>query len=163
MPTIRLETFIDAPRDRVFDLARSIDLHQSSTQQTHERAIAGRTSGLIQLGETVTWRAKHFGIYQQLSVRITAFDKPHMFADKMLKGAFASMEHIHLFEEEQTGTNMIDIFTFKAPLGILGLLAENLFLTTYMYNFLKKRNWEIKIIAEGHQWEQFLPPLSDTE
>jgi len=156
MPTIQIETFIKAPIDRVFDLARSIDLHQISTSHTHERAIGGRTAGLILLGETVTWRARHFGIYQKLSVSITAFERPYMFADKMLSGAFESMDHTHLFEEEEDGTRMIDIFTFTAPLGPLGRLAERLFLTSYMSAFLKKRNEEIKIVAEGHLWKKFV-------
>ena len=47
---IRLETQIDAPQERVFDLARSIDAHLASTEGTRERAIGGRTSGLIEMG-----------------------------------------------------------------------------------------------------------------
>lgn len=156
MPTIHIETLIKAPIERVFDLSRSIDLHQLSTHQTNEKAIAGRLSGLIELHETVTWRARHFGIYQKLSVAITAFDRPYRFEDKMLKGAFESMEHTHLFEQQAEGTNMIDIFTFKAPLGILGWVAEKLFLTTYMAAFLKKRNETIRSVAEGEQWKQFV-------
>ncbi len=55
MPIIKLETFINAPKDIVFDLARSIDLHLISTEQTSEKAIAGKTSGLIEIDESVTW------------------------------------------------------------------------------------------------------------
>ena len=71
MPLIVLETRIRAPRERVFDLARSIDAHQSSTSGTSERAVAGVTSGLIGLGEEVTWRARHLGVTQHLTVRAT--------------------------------------------------------------------------------------------
>jgi len=38
---IELEIRIAAPIERVFDLARSIDLHVDSTAGTGERAIAG--------------------------------------------------------------------------------------------------------------------------
>lgn len=89
MPTIKIETLIEAPIERVFDLARSIDLHRFSTKHTNEQAIAGRTSGLIGPGETVTWRAKHLGIYQKLAVE---FNRPLSFTDRMLRGTFASME-----------------------------------------------------------------------
>lgn len=157
MPVIIIETLIEAPIERVFDLARSIDLHRLSTRQTHEQAIAGRTSGLIGLGETVTWRAKHFGIYQKLSVVITEFDRPFSFTDRMLTGAFASMEHQHQFESVDTGnTLMRDIFTFKAPLGILGRLAEALFLTNYMRKFLISKNKILKQVAEGEEWKEIL-------
>lgn len=157
MPVIIIETLIEAPIDRVFDLARSIDLHRLSTRQTHEQAIAGRTSGLIGLGETVTWRAKHFGIYQKLSVVITEFNRPFSFTDCMLKGAFASMQHQHQFESVNTGkTLMRDIFTFQAPLGILGRFAEALFLTNYMRKFLISKNKILKQVAESEEWKEIL-------
>lgn len=60
MPVIIIETLIEAPIDRIFDLARSIDLHRLSTRQTNEQAIAGKTSGLISHGETVTWAGQAF-------------------------------------------------------------------------------------------------------
>ena len=40
MPTITLTTIIKAPIENVFDLARSIDLHQHSMQHTKEKAVA---------------------------------------------------------------------------------------------------------------------------
>lgn len=71
MPRIELRTKIKADKQIVFDLSRSIDLHKTSTEQTNETAISGKTSGLIELNETVTWRAKHFGFYQNLTSNIT--------------------------------------------------------------------------------------------
>ena len=85
MPKIKIETIIDAPIDRVFDLSRSIDLHTLSTKKTNEKAVAGKTSGFIEFGESVTWRARHLGVYQKLSVEITEYDKPNMFKDVMKK------------------------------------------------------------------------------
>ena len=156
MATIHLETFIDAPIDRVFDLARSIDLHKLSTKGTKEEAIAGRTTGLINLNESVTWKAKHFGIYQKLTVVVTQFERPKMFVDKMINGAFSSMEHTHKFEVVGTQTKMIDIFLFNAPLGFLGRLAEMLFLKAYMTNFLVTKNKELKSVAESNKWQELL-------
>lgn len=51
MPLIELHTEISAPRERVFDLARSVDAHLDSAGATRERAVAGVTSGLIGSGE----------------------------------------------------------------------------------------------------------------
>ena len=39
---------------------------------SQERAVAGRMTGAIELGETVTWRARHFGYWWTLTSRITA-------------------------------------------------------------------------------------------
>ncbi|MBW3545542.1 MAG: cell division protein, partial [Bacteroidetes bacterium] len=71
MPVIKLITPVQAPATRCFDLSLSIDLHIISTSQTGERAIAGTTTGLIGIGETVTWRARHFGVWQKLTTKIT--------------------------------------------------------------------------------------------
>ncbi len=155
MPEIKLTTHIKAPPERVFDLARSIDAHTSSTEQTGERAVAGRTSGMIELGESVTWEARHLGVKQQLTVEITGFDRPHRFEDQMTKGAFASMRHVHQFQPTDEGTLMTDEFHFSAPLGILGRIAEQLFLTRYMTSFLTTRNQALKEMAESEQWRHY--------
>src|ERR1700677_2492859 len=147
MPVIELSTSIEGPVDRVFDLARSIDLHTNSTSSTGERAIAGVTSGLIGQGQEVTWRAKHFGVWQSLTVRITDFERPVHFADSMLRGAFRRMEHHHYFEPSGSGTRMRDVFTFESPLGFLGRIADFFFLTHYMRSFLIERNRVIKAAA----------------
>ena len=63
MAKIELSTIINATIETVFNLSRNIDIHLLSTHQTNEKAIAGRTFGLIELNETVTWRGKHFGFY----------------------------------------------------------------------------------------------------
>ena len=148
MPTIHLETYINAPIEVVFDLARNIDFHKFSATGTDERAIAGKATGLINLGETVTWRAKHFGIYQNLTVQITAFDKPTLFIDTMIQGAFSSMMHTHTFEIVKNGTKMTDLFEYRSPLAFLGRMADFLFLKNYMTNFLLERNEILKQTAE---------------
>ncbi len=135
MPIIVLETVINAKREIVFDLSRSVDLHLLSTQKTNEKAIAGKTSGLMEMNETVTWRAKHLGIYQNLTTKITAFEKPTFFADEMVNGAFKSFKHEHYFEDFQDGTLMKDNFEYKSPFGILGKLADFIFLKNYMKSF----------------------------
>ncbi|MFI5160011.1 MAG: SRPBCC family protein [Sphingobacteriales bacterium] len=149
MATITLSIFIDAPIEKVFDLARSINLHMESTKQTGEKAIAGKTSGLIELGETVTWRAKHFGIWKTLTSKITEFDGPNFFVDEMVKGAFKSFRHEHYFSTVNGQTLMKDVFVFESPLGILGRLFNWVILTTYMKRLLEERNRVIKETAEN--------------
>lgn len=148
MPIITLETFINADKQTVFDLARSIDLHQVSTKHTNEKAIAGRLSGLIELNETVTWQARHFGITQKLTSKITGFATPDFFVDEMLQGAFKSIRHEHRFIAYANGTLMIDIFNYVSPVGIFGKIADALFLSRYLKDLLVKRNAVIKEHAE---------------
>jgi len=156
MSVIKLETKISAPVERVFDLARSIDLHTKSASESNEEAIGGRTSGLINLNETVTWRAKHLGVRQTLTSKITQFERPFHFRDSMLRGIFKRIDHDHFFEEIAGGTLMRDEFDYDAPLWILGNLADFLFLERYMTDFLIERNRLIKEIAESEKWREYI-------
>jgi ligand-binding SRPBCC domain-containing protein len=156
MPTIHLTTFVAAPAQRVFDLARSIDLHRKSMAHTDETAIAGTTSGLIGLQETVTWKAKHLRKIRILKSKITAMEPPLSFTDEMVEGDFKSLRHEHHFKRIDNGTLLIDVFTFETPYGGLGRLADRLFLTRYMRTLLELRNKTIKEYAETDKWKFIL-------
>jgi ligand-binding SRPBCC domain-containing protein len=156
MPTIHLTTFVAAPPERVFDLARSIDLHRKSMSHTNEEAIAGTTSGLIGLDETVTWKAKHLGKTRILRSKITAMNRPLSFTDEMVDGDFKSIRHEHHFKRIDNGTLLIDLFSFESPYGGLGRLANRLFITGYMKKLLELRNQSIKEYAESEKWKFIL-------
>jgi len=141
---IELETFIAAPPERCFDLALSVELHLDSTVATRERAIAGKTSGVLALGDWVTWKAWHFGLPLRLSVEITQHDRPRSFRDEMIRGPLRLLRHDHRFAVVDGGTLMIDRFQF----AVLPLL-DSLVLTRHFRNFLTARNDLIKRTAEG--------------
>ena len=156
MPTIHLTTFIAAPAERVFDLARSIDLHKKSMAHSGEEAVAGTVTGLITAGETVTWKAKHLGKKRVLRSKITAMQPPLSFTDEMLDGDFKMMKHEHHFKTVANGTFMIDMLVFESPWGGLGKLVNSIYLTRYMHNMLEKRNQIIKEYAESDKWKFLL-------
>jgi len=156
MVRFELTEDIAAPIERCFDLARSVDLHVKTALRTHEQAVAGCTSGLIGPGETVTWRGKHFGLWFFHTSRITAFDRPRYFQDSMLKGSFKRYQHGHAFHPQDGKTQMTDIVEFEAPFGILGRIAEKLFLERHLKNFVRQRNAHIKRIAESGEWSRLV-------
>ena len=156
MAIIELTTDINAPISRVFDLARSIDLHMNSTSKTGERAVAGVTAGLIGAGEQVTWRARHFGVWRSLTVQIEAFEPPTHFSDTMLRGAFRQMVHHHYFASSSQGTTMRDVFEYHSPFGVLGRIVDALVLKRYLRSFLLERNRVIKAAAESDGWRKYL-------
>lgn len=149
MPLIIIHTEIKAKINTCFDLARNIDFHQESLKHSNENAIDGKTSGLIELGESVTWEATHFGIKQRLTSKITEFSSPDYFVDEMVSGAFKSFRHEHFFELQNNYTLMIDKFYFESPFGIFGKIANILFLERYMTALLSKRNELLKLRAEN--------------
>lgn len=156
MPSIHITTFIAAPIEVVFDLSRHIGLHKISQQDHKEEAVAGITSGLIQHGETVTWKAKHLFKTRLLTSEITAMKKPDFFEDVMIKGDFLSYSHKHHFKQTGNGTIMIDEVSFETPHGFLGKLVNRFFLSSYMKALVLKRNETIRTYAESNKWEALL-------
>src|SRR4051794_9378954 len=150
MVTLREWTLIRAPIGRCFDLARSVEARLAGNWGEAAVAARGRTSGLIDLGEAVTWRAKHFGIWQRLTTEITAMDRPVRFQDSMIEGPFRFMQHDHLFRTVSPDlTQMVNVYRFAAPLPVLGRVAEILVLRRYMQNLLRERIAVLKEIAES--------------
>jgi ligand-binding SRPBCC domain-containing protein len=151
MTTIKLSTIINAPIDKCFDISRDIAIHELSAKDTNESAIAGKTSGLCELDDEITWQATHFGIKQRLTVKITKLNRPIFFEDMMLKGAFKSMRHEHHFRSKGNATEMIDLFMYEVPFGILGKCFDKLILKKYMTRFLTARNQMIKELSEKNE------------
>lgn len=148
MTTISLITKINAPIQTVFDLNRNIDLHKLSIANTNETAIAGVTSGLINLNESVTWKGKHFGFYQTHKSLISEMDCPNYFVDEMIEGRFKSFKHQHIFTEENRIVIVKDVIEYETPFGILGKLFDKLILKKYLTNIIAKRNEFVKNLAE---------------
>lgn len=153
-------TVIQAPAERCFDLARSVEVHLAGNVDCGEAAVAvaGVTSGLVGMAQRVTWRAKHFGVRQSLTSEITAMDRPAWFQDTMIEGAFRFMLHDHFFRPLcPDETEMRDVFCFAAPLPVFGRLAEIAVLRRYMRALLRERNAVLKAIAESPDWRSYLP------
>ena len=144
MPIIRIETFFKAPPNKIFDLCLDMDVQQVGMPDYREEAIGGVTKGLISLGDNGTWRAKHFGFFQKLTVQITELDSPIYFADTMIKGTFKRFKHSHFFNEKEGGTLIIDVFDFNSLLGIIGKLGDKFIMTKYVTKLLIKKNKHLK-------------------
>jgi len=150
MPVIKLSTQINAPVELCFDLSRSIDLHVDSMRHTNERAVAGVSQGLIGLGETVTWQARHFGIALKMTIKITGLMFATSFTDEQVKGPFKRLKHRHIFQYiSPDKTLMLDEFDFESLFGVLGRMVDSLVLKSYLTQLLSQRNAVIKKSAEA--------------
>jgi len=150
VPTITIETRIAAPRERVFDLARDVDAHVESSAFTGERAVEpGRTSGLLELGDLLTFEGRHLGVRQRLTVRITAMDPPRRFVDEGVRGALRELHHVHEFLEDGDGaTLMRDTVGWRSPFGLLGRAADALVVARHMRWFVSEKQGRLKAMAE---------------
>ncbi len=148
MATVVIETRIAAPIELCFDLARDVNVHLRTSARTGERVVAGKTSGLLDLGDVVTFEAVHFGVRQRLTSKIVEFDRPRRFVDVMVKGTFASLQHLHEFTADGAITLMRDTLVWRSPLRLLGMIADKLFVERHMRNFMTTKQQELKAHAE---------------
>ena len=135
-----LQTLIKTTPAKAFAASLDIDAHLASMEGSGETAIAGVTSGQIGLGETVTWKARHFGIVWRMTSKITALEEPHRFVDEQVRGPFKTFRHEHLFHADPVGTRMVDRIQFDAPFGPLGDLTEKIVLGRYLPKLITERN-----------------------
>ena len=156
MPFIHLTTFIEAPRERVFDLSLSVDLHKQSMTKYEEKILKGTLAGLMGLHDEVTWKAKHLFKERILRVRVTELQRPDYFKDEQVEGDFVMMKHEHYFKPVENGTILIDQFRYEIKYGFFGKLVNKIYLEKYMTRLLTERNAMIKKTAEGNQWKQLL-------
>ena len=145
MSRIELITSIAAPRERCFDLSLSVDVHLESTVDTGERVVTGPTSGLLRLGDEITWEARQLGRRRRLSMRISAYDRPQMFRDELVRGPLRRLVHDHFFEQVGQGTEMRDAFEFESAVRLLDALV----LVPHFRRLLLRRNETIKRLAES--------------
>jgi ligand-binding SRPBCC domain-containing protein len=140
---VELTTNLLATPEHAFDVSLDVDVHTSSMSASGESAIAGVMRGGMKLGDQVTWRARHFGLWWRMTSRITEFDRPHRFVDEQVKGPFARFRHEHVFELTGEGTSMLDRIEFAAPFGPVGWVAEQLVLRRYLVKLIEMRNAHI--------------------
>lgn len=152
MGRIVRETRIPAPRERVFDLARHVEAHVATMPE--ERAEGA--TGLLELGDRVTFQQRQFGVPFSLTAEVSEMNPPERFADEQVSGVFGSLAHVHTFEDGDDGqTVMCDDVRFTMPLGPLGRLGEPVArrrlraLVDYHASALKK-------LAAGDEWRRFL-------
>lgn len=143
-----LTTKIKAPAELCFDLSRSVETHCSSMTSANERAVAGKTSGLLSEKEWVTWRGRHLGIVILHTSIISAMNRPQYFEDRMTKGVFKTMVHKHYFAAHDTTCLMIDDFCYTLPLWLTGTLIDRKVVRPYLRRLLTERNRHIKAVAE---------------
>jgi ligand-binding SRPBCC domain-containing protein len=156
MVTIKLNTWVNAPVERCFKLASSVEFHIASARPMRERAVSGVTSGLLREGDTVKWHARRF-LLRLTHTSLMEVSRPFShIREVMAAGIFARYEHEHYFAAMDDGTRVRDELKFSAPLGPLGRMMEGLVLRRYMTSVLKRRNRALKRAAESEEWRLYL-------
>ena len=146
---IVLTTSVTASASECFDLSLSVDAHTASMSGSGERVVGGVGSGVMGPGDSVTWRARHFGWWFTMTSRITAYDAPRCFVDEQVAGPFGHWRHEHRFDEVDGTTTITDVVDFASPFGLLGAVVDRVVLARYMTRLLTERNAWIAATLAG--------------
>lgn len=156
MPTIHLTTFIAASSEVVFDLSRHITVYKESMSPYKLEAVAGTRFGLIEKGDTVTWRSHQLFKERIQRVKYVEVQRPDMIIEVQVQGDLSAMRHEHYFKAIDNGMLLIDLLSFEMPYGRMGRWFNALYFTKYMESLLQQRNETIKRFAETDRWKKIL-------
>ncbi|MBM9463268.1 SRPBCC family protein [Aeromicrobium sp. YIM 150415] len=146
MTSFTVRTVSRRPAAALFDAALDLGLHTASQARSGERVVRGPASGQLGLGDEVTWRARHLGLWWTMTAAVTEFERPTRFVDEQVRGPFSSFRHEHRFEEHESGTSMTDTIEFTAPLGVPGRAVAALVLRPYLRRLIARRG---EFLAHG--------------
>ena len=81
------------------------------------------TPGPIELqeGSLIDYHIRLHGIPIAWQTEISAWDPPHAFTDRQLRGPYRLWEHLHTFEEVDGGTLTVDSVRYRAIGGRLAI------------------------------------------
>ena len=136
-------TRVHASAEEAFSLSLSVEFHLESFAESGERIVGGLKSGELGLHDTVTWQARHFGIWWTMSSVISEYDRPRYFVDQQLKGPFKFFCHEHHFESSVDGCTIRDVVQLDAPFGPLGAIVQKLILNRYVEDLIDLRNAQL--------------------
>lgn len=96
------------------------------------------------------------GIPLEWVTEITHVEDRHFFVDEQRFGPYAFWHHQHIFREVDGGVEMRDIVHYKVPLGILGDIANALFVKhelkrifDHRYQVLEQRFGKVRSAVAG--------------
>ncbi|WP_254542889.1 SRPBCC family protein [Halomarina pelagica] len=157
MTTIRLATPIDAPAERVFDLARCVTLRENALRPYRLRAAAGVTGDFLRPGTSLVWRGRFFGVPVSYTMKLSTYSRPRHFRERMTEGPFERLIHDRFFEpREGDGTLLRDVYTFESPLGPFGEVVDAVYFEGYLEQILEVVNAELRRVAESEEWRRYL-------
>lgn len=156
MVNIHITTFVQAPVQRVYDLARNISVLKSSLRDTPAEVNSGAGGHLFSPGDTLTFQSRNLGKTRTVTARITEMDGKSLFTEEQVKGDLKSFRHAHHFKETENGTIMIDLIECEGPRDFIGSLAGERALRRFIERIAGKRIAQIRQYAESEKWKAVL-------
>lgn len=156
MHTIHLTTFMTQSAEVVFDLARHVGLHRDALSDYKQEAVAGTRFGLLEAGETITWRSHHFFRDRLMRLRVVEMVPGARVIVEQLMGPFMMYREERHVKPCENGSILIFLVQYEWKQGALGRVADRLFLRGYLEKILNTHIEAIRQSAEGGRWKTYL-------
>lgn len=92
------------------------------------------------IGQIISYVVAPFpGLKTNWVTEITHVEKQRFFIDEQRFGPYRMWHHEHRFEEEEGGILMTDKVSYKIPFGLLGHIAQSLFVKKQLKGIFKHR------------------------
>jgi ligand-binding SRPBCC domain-containing protein len=161
MVTIRTVTWVDAPVERCFRLAISVDFQLASSRYKDVEAITSGQSNSLEQGDTVTWRGRMFGLGRTHTHYVEVVRPFSYIHETMVDGSFMFYEQERHFAAMDDGTRMRNEVRFSVGWGPLGRQIEKTLLKRRVAALLKWRNEALKEAAESEVWKRFVEGMPE--
>ncbi len=144
------------PPDRVFDFfadARNLEAITPPFLRFH---IVTPTPIALRAGTLIDYRLRLFGLPLRWRTEIESYDPPRGFVDRQVRGPYALWHHTHTFvpltgdRGVVAATEMTDVVRYAIGRGVLGGLAEGLFVRRTLERIFDYRRDRIaELVATG--------------
>ncbi len=146
--SIKYTQDIPSTIDKVWDFVSSpMNLKEITPASMNFIVTSHSIPEKIYAGMMITYKVSPvLGIPLNWCTEITQVSHLQYFVDEQREGPYRIWHHQHILEEIQGGVRMIDIIHYKVPFGILGKLANILFVKKQLkgiFEFRFKRVEEI--------------------
>lgn len=96
--------------------------------------------GKMKKGMEYEVRLTRFGISVLWGIVIEEFNSEVLFRDRQTHGPFAFWVHTHKFEDHGQGTLLTDMIEYDVPFGLLGKLADDLYVRRELQRVFSQRH-----------------------
>lgn len=128
MVTKTFETWVDAPVDEVWDFHSTAEALVALTPPGRKVELIGQDLDVREGAEhRIRVRVGPFPV--EWRARISDVEPPRRFVDTAEKSPFAYWQHVHEFVSEGDRTLLRDTVTYIPPMGLIGWVANALFIS----------------------------------
>ena len=147
---LKRNQFIPQPIEQVFSFFSKPENLEKITPQNLHFSILTSIPIDMKTGQVIDYLIRLKGIKICWSSIISSYDPPHSFVDEQIQGPFTNWVHSHNFKEKNGGTIIIDHVKYSIPFGLIGRIANNIFVEKDLVDIFDYREKTIMEIFNNH-------------